>query len=174
MGGLFAGQFGFARKWSRKNSGIKKKRRHPASIPATSPGSPAFIVLLFAFFLLSICFYHSSAWSASVTLAWDPSPDHSVAGYKIHYGAESGKYTHTLRVKGRLAAKAVIENLDEGKAYFFVITSVNARGKESAFSPEINSGPAQTVKEPAQKSRTKIPPSRNVAKSPDGKIRTQK
>ena len=136
-------------------------------------GNPAPTSLLFALFL-PLCFFHSCAWAASVTLAWEPSPDHSVTGYKIHYGAESGKYTHTLRVKGRLAAKAVIEDLDEGKTYFFVITSVNTRGKESAFSPEINNGPTQTAKRPAEKSPAKIPPSKRVARTPDGKIKMQK
>jgi len=96
--------------------------------------------------------------SGSVRLAWSPVSTPLVVGYRIHYGTQSEKYTHTVQVKGRLSAQAVVENLDEEKTYFFSITSCDARGKESDFSVEV------TNKTP------KMPPSKSVAKSADGKI----
>jgi hypothetical protein len=163
-----------AHRGSLKNGGRAKERYRPALQPAKVTRGPASIILPFAFFLLALNLCISSAWAASVTLAWDPSPQLSVRGYKIHYGTESGNYSRTLRVKGRLVSKVVIKNLDEGKTYFFVITSLTASGKESAYSPEINNGQAQTIKQPAQNNPAKIPPSKNVARTPDGKIIRQK
>ncbi len=163
-----------AHRGSRKNGERAKERYHPALQPAKVTRGPASVLLPFAFFLLAFNLCISSAWAASVTLAWDPSPQRSVAGYKIHYGTESGKYSHMLRVKGRFVSRVVIKNLDEGKTYFFVITSLTASGKESPYSPEINNGQAETIKQPAKNNPAKIPPSRNVARTPDGKIIRQK
>ncbi len=106
--------------------------------------------------------------AASLVLAWNASKDPKVVGYKIHYGTESGKYTKTVRVKGRLTTKATVENLDEGQSYFFSVTSYDANGNESAFSGEITNSPAAaTGQAPTLPLR---PPSRKVDKSPEGKI----
>jgi len=78
-----------------------------------------------------------SAQAVSIGLAWDPSPEPSVVGYRIHYGVESGKYTNMLRVKGRLTTKALVKNLEKGKTYYFAITAYDARGHESALSAEV-------------------------------------
>jgi hypothetical protein len=37
--------------------------------------------------------------AASTTLAWDHSPDSSVAGYLVSYGTHSGNYRVFLRVR---------------------------------------------------------------------------
>jgi hypothetical protein len=88
-----------------------------------------------ASFLFLILAVHAEA--ASVRLAWDPSPGSEVMGYKVHYGTEPGKYTQTIRVEGRLAVKAVIDNLEEGKTYFFAVSSYDVKGRESPYSSEI-------------------------------------
>lgn len=36
--------------------------------------------------------------SEDVTLAWDPSPDGEVVGYRIHYGTAIGEYSETIEV----------------------------------------------------------------------------
>jgi hypothetical protein len=122
-----------------------------------------------------------AAWAAgtSVRLAWDPCANLSVVGYRIHYGTESGRYTRTLEVKGRLAKAAVIENLKEGKTYFFAISSYDAKGKESVLSAEITNHPKKDNKKSVSPggglsvgtpSIKRIPPSKIVAKTPEGKI----
>ncbi len=109
-----------------------------------------------------------SAQAESIGLTWDTSRDPRVVGYKIHYGTESGKYTQTVQVKGRLNNKAVLEGLEEGKTYFFVVTSYDAAGKESAFSIEMSN--VRQVEKAQAPSEIKIPPSRKPAKTPEGKI----
>jgi len=119
----------------------------------------------------------------TVRLAWDPSPNKSVVGYRVHYGTESGKYTHQIHVDGRLNAVADVRHLKKGKAYFFAVTSVDADGHESRFSNEVTNNPAKpyparkhTAREVAPKTRPpqpdsgdKIPP-KFVRTSPEGKI----
>ncbi len=114
-----------------------------------------------------LCFV-ISAQAESLGLTWDTSRDPRVVGYKIHYGTESGKYTQTVKVKGRLNNKAVLEGLEEGKTYFFVVTSYDAAGKESAFSIEMSN--VRQVEKAQAPSEIKIPPSRKPAKTPEGKI----
>ncbi len=92
---------------------------------------------LWAIFFLVLC-RAAPIEAASIGIGWDPSNDPSVAGYTIHYGDRPGHYTKTVKVKGRFASSAVIHNLEKGKAYFFAVTSYNAKGKESAYSLEIS------------------------------------
>ncbi len=69
-----------------------------------------------------------------VTLAWDRSPDSSVTGYRIYYGAASGNYTNSVAV-GNATTNAV-QGLTSGVTYFFAVTAYNASGLESSFSNE--------------------------------------
>jgi hypothetical protein len=121
-------------------------------------------------------------------------------GYKIYYGVESGKYTKSVRVTGKDTRGVEVENLEDGKIYFFAVTSYDAKGIESAYSVEISNGPEQKPGKkqigrshnpprpgPAsnvsaqrgaagntaadpEKSRRKITPSRHPPKTPEGKI----
>ena len=69
-----------------------------------------------------------------VTLAWDRSPDSSVIGYRIYYGAASGNYTNSVAV-GNVTTNAV-QGLTSGVTYFFAVTAYDASGLESSFSNE--------------------------------------
>ena len=64
----------------------------------------------------------------SFTLAWDPSPDPTVVGYRVHYGNSSGNLPQTIDVGN--ATTATVSNLTAGQ-YFFVVTSYNSLGLES-------------------------------------------
>ncbi len=70
----------------------------------------------------------------SVTLAWNPSPDFNVIGYRLYYGTASHNYTGMISVG--LSATASMPNLAEGTTYFFAVTAVNSTGLESAYSNE--------------------------------------
>jgi hypothetical protein len=121
--------------------------------------------------------------SRSIRLAWNPSPDRSVAGYRIYYGIEPGKYIRTLRVKGRLTARAEVKNLEKGKTYYFAISAYDAAGHESHPSAEITNRPGAKRPGPAPGgadlndsaaragllNAAKIPP-KSVRKTPEGKI----
>ena len=64
----------------------------------------------------------------SVTLAWDPSTDPTVVGYRLRYGTSSGSYTQSIDAGS--ATTATVSNLTAGD-YFFVVTAYNNAGVES-------------------------------------------
>lgn len=71
---------------------------------------------------------------AQLSLAWSPSPDPTVFGYRIYYGTVSSTYNNSATVGN--ATNATIINLEEGTTYYFAATSYNAVGDESGFSNE--------------------------------------
>jgi len=64
-----------------------------------------------------------------VTLAWDPSPSPSIAGYYLYSGNSSSNYTDKLFVGNNTSV--VLTNLVAGNTYYFAVTSYNSAGIES-------------------------------------------
>jgi hypothetical protein len=75
------------------------------------------------------------AFCAQVTLAWDPEPLSSLAGYTLHYGTVSKSYSFTIDAGSRTSA--TITGLTEGITYYFAATAYDISGNESAFSNEV-------------------------------------
>jgi oxalate decarboxylase/phosphoglucose isomerase-like protein (cupin superfamily) len=72
----------------------------------------------------------------SVNLAWSPSPDTNVVGYRVYYGVVSRTYTNMVDVGA--ATNATISGLVEGATYYFAATAYNVLGLESDFSTEVS------------------------------------
>jgi len=84
------------------------------------------------------------ATATSISLAWaaptqntDGSVLTNLAGYKIHYGTQSGHYTQTLTLSNAGLTRYVLDNLASG-TYFFAITAVTSTGAESDLSGEVS------------------------------------
>lgn len=77
---------------------------------------------------------YCSNLTASATLAWQPSSDPAVVGYKVYYGVASHDYTKTVNVGP--ATTATISNLVKGTTYYFAVTAYNSANVESSFSNE--------------------------------------
>ncbi len=71
----------------------------------------------------------------SVTLAWLPSANPAVTGFKIYYGATSRVYTNSIAVGN--VTNATISGLDDGTTYYFAATTYDNAGHESSFSVEV-------------------------------------
>jgi hypothetical protein len=76
----------------------------------------------------------SGLFAGSVTLAWDPSPDVSVVGYRLYYGVASGVYTNSAAVGN--VTNATVTGLANGTTYYFAATAFDVDGVESPFSNE--------------------------------------
>jgi len=74
--------------------------------------------------------------AAQVTLAWDPSPEPAVTGYRVYYGTSSYYYTAVVDVGNQ--TDLTISGLLPGVTYFFSATAYSeSTGDESYFSGEI-------------------------------------
>ena len=85
-----------------------------------------------------------AAQAATVTINWAPPTENTdgttlenLAGYKIHYGTASKKYTQTITVSNPGLATYVISSLPAG-TYYFSVTAYNSAGTESPFSAEVS------------------------------------
>ena len=74
--------------------------------------------------------------TASATLAWQPSPDLTVVGYRVYYGVASRTYTQMVDVG--LSTTATISNLVNGTTYYFVVTAYASSGVQSPYSNEVS------------------------------------
>lgn len=80
----------------------------------------------------------ASQWNVcvaeNVSLAWNPSTDSDVAGYRIYYGTASGHYSGVVTVGNTNAA--TITGFTAGITYYFAATSYDSAGVESDLSNE--------------------------------------
>ena len=80
-------------------------------------------VLLFLFPAVS--------YPAEMTIAWSPSMDPNVAGYRIHYGP-SGQDSDLLAEAGK-ESKITLKNLQEGASYSFFVATYDTAGRETRY-----------------------------------------
>jgi hypothetical protein len=71
----------------------------------------------------------------SVPMAWNPSVDSNIAGYKIYYGLASHVYTSSVDVGN--STNATITLLSGNITNYFAATTYDIGGVESGFSNEI-------------------------------------
>lgn len=84
-----------------------------------------------------------TASTGNVTINWNPptqntngSPLINLAGFKIHYGTASQKYTQTITVSNPGLVTYVVTNLSPG-TYYFAVTAYSSAGAESPLSSEV-------------------------------------
>jgi len=74
------------------------------------------------------------SWEAPTTNV-DGSPLLDLAGYRIHWGQQSGNYSNSITVMNPGITAYVVENLASG-TYYFAVTALRSNGLESTFSNE--------------------------------------
>jgi hypothetical protein len=74
--------------------------------------------------------------TSSVTLAWDPSPDATVTGYKIYRGTASRVYSNNYNA-GNVLTYTVTGHIS-GVTYYYAATAYEGGGLESDFSNEVS------------------------------------
>jgi hypothetical protein len=94
-----------------------------------------FLSSVLSLLVFLLFFWIGSAYSAQVTLAWDPNTEPDVAGYRIYYGLESDPYSNRIDVGNQISY--TVASLAEGKTYYFAATAYDQEGNESDFSDEV-------------------------------------
>jgi hypothetical protein len=73
--------------------------------------------------------------AATLTVAWDPSPDAAVVGYVVSMGTRSGVYTSAIDAGTQTVEQ--FSNLTGGTTYYFVVQAYDRSGNKSAPSSEV-------------------------------------
>lgn len=72
------------------------------------------------------------------TLSWDPDPDSTVTGYRLHYGTSPGTFPTTVDLGGTGTEFSLDSlTLESGVTYYFVVSAYNEFG-ESGFSSSVS------------------------------------
>jgi hypothetical protein len=91
---------------------------------------------ILAMLVLSAPGQDGSRYTPKVT--WNSNPEPDIAGYRIHWGTESGHYGTSIDVGKTLTYKFDLERLqDPLERYYTVVTAYNTFGLESLPSNEL-------------------------------------
>jgi hypothetical protein len=78
---------------------------------------------------------NSNAYSADVTLAWDPNSEPDLAGYVLYWGTSSRSYTFSNDVGN--TTTHTISGLSIGQTYYITVTAYDTSANESGYSNEV-------------------------------------
>ena len=76
------------------------------------------------------------SYAAGVKLRWQPNNEPDLAGYRVCYGLESGKYENKIDVGN--VTEYQLSGLLQATTYYFALTAYDKTGNESPFSDEIS------------------------------------
>lgn len=111
-----------------------------------------FLFLSIFFLVLEFSVVQSDAIPpGTLTLAWDPSSDPSVVGYRLYEGTASQSYNSVLDVGSNLTATVL--GLVAGETYYFAVTAYDISGLESTFSGQISYTVPTSAPEPPMLAR---------------------
>src|SRR5205809_728611 len=88
----------------------------------------------------------TAASSGQVTLAWDPNPESTVAGYDLYIGRASAVYTTKINVSN--VTTYTVTGLAPGQVYYFAVTAYDQNGGESGYSNEVSTTIVASAAEP--------------------------
>lgn len=102
---------------------------------------------MYVFFCMLIVLQSLSAHAATVTISWNQNTEDTLAGYRVYCGEKSCDY-EIIDDAGD-TTRHTLNDLDEGKTYYFAATAYDIYGTESDFSEEISyTVPVQTPSTP--------------------------
>ena len=96
------------------------------------------ILAILCCFLLAPLVSMTHAQVTQVTLAWSPSNDSDVAGYKVYRRAAGKAYKKPIGTVESVPNPEFSLNVSYGKKYYFAVTSYDIYGNESSLSDEVS------------------------------------
>lgn len=88
------------------------------------------------FSLLFSVLFISQSVAGGLIVTWNANSESDLAGYRIYYGTESSSYSANIDV-GKVTSY-ILQNLNEGKTYYVVVTAYDLSGNESLPSIEVS------------------------------------
>ncbi len=100
------------------------------------------IPIFFGLICLILVGLRGIAIAGSATVRWQANTEPDLEEYRVYYGTSSRNYGPGIPV-GKVTSYT-INNLEEGKTYYFAVTAVDTAGNESGFSQEVSKTIADT------------------------------
>jgi len=72
-----------------------------------------------------------------VTLAWDPTTDTNLAGYRIYAREDGEAYNYAQPEWEGIGTQCTVQGFDEYESYYFVVRAFDSEGNESGDSNEV-------------------------------------
>lgn len=101
-------------------------------------GCRLFALSFIAFLVVSASAHFSPLSAGTLTIAWDANTESDLAGYRVYYSLASQTYTKVNSKDVGTDLRCVVDNLEEGKTYYFVVTAYDRAGNESNYSIEVS------------------------------------
>jgi len=86
-------------------------------------------------FAAQMSFVFTCAPLSAVLLKWDAVVLGDLQGYKVYYGTAPQQYNQVFDAGN--ATQYLVNNLQEGRPYYFAVTAYDTAGNESAYSNEL-------------------------------------
>ena len=96
----------------------------------------AFALALVSALVLPAAVHAAGEPAPTVALSWNANPEPDVAGYKVHFGTESGVYSNVIDVRGTTSAS--LPQLLMGGTYYMAVSAYNSAGLEGPRSAEFS------------------------------------
>ena len=96
------------------------------------------ILAILCCFLLAPLVSMTHAQVTQITLAWNPSNDADVAGYKVYRRTAGKPYKKPIGTVENVPNPELSLNVSYGKKYYFAVTSYDTYGNESSLSNEVS------------------------------------
>ena len=93
-------------------------------------------IIISCLILMTILAFSSFDSAAQVKLAWNPSTEPDVAGYRVYYGTASRTYRTPIDV-GNVSAYT-LNGLTQGVMYYIAVTAYDTTDHESTYSNEVS------------------------------------
>ena len=86
--------------------------------------------------VLPAAVYAAGEVAPAVSLAWNANPEPDIAGYKVHFGSQSGVYSNVLDVRG--STSIALPQMLMGSTYYLAVSAYNTAGQEGPRSSEFS------------------------------------
>ena len=96
------------------------------------------VVLVFLLGLFLSFPFSPKAYGADITLAWDPSDDPDLAGYRVYTHSEGESYDYSDPAWEGVTTTCTISGLEENTTHYFVARAYDTQNNESEDSNEVS------------------------------------